>query len=73
MVERVLEYGNLNDVRILADFIGRDVLLRLAREARFSSERTRKFWQQVLEREGMTCTRKLSRDAAASSWRSSSR
>jgi transcriptional regulator with XRE-family HTH domain len=73
VVERVLEYGNLNDVRILAEFIGREDFLQLAREARFSSDRTRVFWQQVLEREGMTCTRKFSREEAASSWRSSTR
>jgi transcriptional regulator with XRE-family HTH domain len=73
VVERVLAYGNLNDVRMLADFIGRRAFLKLASEARFSSDRTRAFWRQVLEREGMTCTRKFSREEAASSWRSSSR
>ena len=72
-VERVLENGNLGDVRILAAFFGRQALLGLAGEARFSSDRTRVFWQQVLKREGMTCTRKFSREEAASSWRSSSR
>ena len=72
-VERVMEYGNLSDVRILVDFIGREAFLSLAGEARFSSDRTRLFWQQALEREGMTCTRKFSREEAASSWRSSNR
>jgi transcriptional regulator with XRE-family HTH domain len=71
VVERVLEYGNLGDVRILAAFWGRDALLALVREARFSSDRTRAFWRQVLEREGMACTKKFSREEAASSWRSS--
>jgi hypothetical protein len=71
VAERVLEYGSLGDIRILADLIGRQALLRLAGEARFSSDRTRVFWQQVLEREGMACTRKFSREEAASSWRSS--
>jgi transcriptional regulator with XRE-family HTH domain len=73
VVERVLEYGSLGDVRILAAFFGREDLLRLVAEARFSSDRTRTFWHQVLKREGMTCTRKFSREEAASSWRSSSR
>jgi transcriptional regulator with XRE-family HTH domain len=73
VVERVLEYGNLGDIRILAAFFGREDLLRLAGEARFSSNRTRAFWQQILEREGVRCTRKFSREEVASSWRSSSR
>jgi len=73
VVERVLENGSLGDVRILAAFLGRETLLGLAGEARFSSDRTRVFWRQVLEREGMTCTRRFSREEAASSWRSSSR
>jgi transcriptional regulator with XRE-family HTH domain len=73
VVERVLDYGNLGDIRILAAFMGREALLNLAGEARFSSDRTRLFWQQALEREGMTCTRKFSREEAASSWRSSNR
>ena len=73
VVERVLELGSLGDVRMLAAFLGREELLRLAAEARFSSDRTRAFWRQVLEREGMQCTRKFSRTEAASSWRSSSR
>jgi len=72
VVERVLEYGNLGDIRILAAFFGREDLLRLASEARFSSDRTQTFWQQILEREGMQCTRKFSREEASSSWRSSS-
>jgi len=71
-VERVLEYGNLGDVRILAALFGREDLLRLVAEARFTSDRTRAFWQHVLEREGMQCTRKFSRREAASSWSGSS-
>lgn len=73
VVERVLDYGDLGDIRILAAFFGREVLLTLAGQARFSSDRTRVFWQHALEREGMACTRRFSREEAASSWRSSSR
>lgn len=71
VVERVLEYGSLGDIRILTALFGREILLNLVGEARFSSDRTRAFWQHVLEREGMACTRKFSREEAASSWRSS--
>ena len=71
VVERVLGYGNLGDVRILAAFFGREDLLRLVENARYSSDRTRTFWQQILEREGVRCTRKCSREEATNSWRSS--
>lgn len=73
VVERVLEYGNLEDVHHLAGHMGRDTFLRYVSGARFSSNRSRVFWQQILSREGMTCTRKYSREEAATSWRSSSR
>ena len=73
VVERVLEYGSLGDVRILAAFFGREELLDLVAKSRFSSKKTRLFWHQVLEREGVSCTRKFSREEAASSWRSSMR
>ena len=73
VVERVLEYGNLEDVHHLVGHMGRDTFLRHVSGARFSSDRTRVFWQQILTREGMTCTRKYSREEVATSWRSSSR
>ena len=73
VVERVLEYGSLGDVRILTAFFGRETLLDLVSQVRLSSDRTRVFWHKVLEREGVKCTRRFSREEAASSWRSSSR
>ena len=73
VVERVLEYGNLDDVHHLVGHMGRDTFLRYVSGAHFSSDRTRVFWQQILSREGMTCTRKYSREEAATSWRSSGR
>jgi transcriptional regulator with XRE-family HTH domain len=71
VVERVLEYGNLVDVRLLSALMGRAAFLRHVSEARFSSDRTRVFWQHMLEREGLKCTRKFSREEAVTSWRSS--
>jgi len=73
VVERVLEYGNLEDVHHLVLYLGRNTFLGHVSGARFSSDRTRVFWQQILSREGMTCTRKYSREEAATSWQSSSR
>jgi transcriptional regulator with XRE-family HTH domain len=72
VVERVLEYGNLDDVHVLVGLMGREGFLRHVSEARFSSDRTRVFWQQMLSKEGLTCTRKFSREEAAKSWQSSS-
>ena len=71
VVERVLEYGNLEDVSVLVGLLGRDAFLRHVCAARFSSDRTRVFWQKILSREGMTCTKRYSREAAATSWQSS--
>jgi transcriptional regulator with XRE-family HTH domain len=73
VIERVIEYGNLDDVRTLVAFIGRQVFLGHAAEARFSSDRTRVFWHEMLSREGIPCTRRFSREGAATSWRSSIR
>jgi len=73
VVERVLEYGNLEDLASLVGLLGRETFLRLVGEARFSSERTRVFWEQVLSREGMKCTRRFSRKEVAKSWLGSNR
>jgi transcriptional regulator with XRE-family HTH domain len=73
VVERVLEYGALDDVHTLVRLLGREAFLGLVAQARFSSERTRGLWRQVLAREGWKCTRRFSRDEAATSWRGSGR
>ena len=73
VVERVLEFGSLDDVRILIALLGRAEFLSLVGDARIESARTRAFWQQMLDKEGVACTRKFSREEAASSWRNSSR
>ena len=62
--ERVLEYGNLEDVRLLRGYYGRDRLLALVQEARFGSARTRAFWTAMLKMEGLSCTKKFSRNTA---------
>jgi transcriptional regulator with XRE-family HTH domain len=64
VVERVLEYGDLEDVRMLCDSLGKNVFLRSAAAAARVSPRTRNFWSQILELEGMECTRKYSRNTA---------
>lgn len=71
VVERVLEYGDLDDVRMLVGLLGRDGFLHRVSEARFGSVRTRVFWERILEREGVQCTRRYSRRGAETSWRAS--
>jgi len=73
VVERVLEFGDLDDIRQLVELMGRDSFLQHVAEARFSLEKSRVFWRQILEREGMPCTTRSFRDEAASSWRASPR
>jgi len=73
VVERVLELGSLPDVRELVDFLGRSTFLEQVSRARFSTARTREFWARVLDKEGVECTTRFSREAAAGFWRSSSR
>jgi len=62
VVERVLEYGDLNDIYALHDSMGREAFLDAAAAAHRVSPRTRSFWLQILEMEGIPCTKKYSRD-----------
>jgi transcriptional regulator with XRE-family HTH domain len=61
---RVLEFGNLDDVRFLVQRYGTRRFVDLAAAARFSSRRTRVFWRSILELEGIPCTNAFSRPAA---------
>ncbi|MDP6490937.1 MAG: helix-turn-helix transcriptional regulator [Kiritimatiellia bacterium] len=64
VVERVLEYGNLDDVLMLHDTIGRKAFLAAVATAHRLSPRTRSFWNQILDMEGIPCTKKYSRNTA---------
>ena len=64
VLERVLEYGSLEDVRILMGVMGRERFLDGVCKARLSSPKTRRFWEKMLALEGRTCTRKYCRDTA---------
>jgi transcriptional regulator with XRE-family HTH domain len=71
LVGRVLEFGNLDDVKLLVRLMGRDAFLRHVSEVRFETEKTRDFWQKILDREGISCTKESFRREAGSFWRSS--
>jgi transcriptional regulator with XRE-family HTH domain len=64
VAERVLEYGNIEDVRMLDRVLGRRTFLTVAAAAVRVSPRTRNFWQRILELEGRPCTTAHSRNTA---------
>jgi transcriptional regulator with XRE-family HTH domain len=64
LVERVLDYGNLDDVRVLRAAMGKAAFLHTAARATRVSPRTRSLWKELLKREGIQCTRKSYRNTA---------
>jgi len=64
VLERVLEYGALPDVRLLMDLMGRKSFLEGVRHARFQSKKTEEFWRSMLRKEGISCTRRRSPSTA---------
>ena len=61
-VERVLEYGALEDVHALQQLLGKARFLHIVAKAERLSPRTRNFWRQILAMEGVSCTRRFSRN-----------
>ena len=68
VVQRVLEMGTLQDVQMLIAYTGKDRFLEVVSEAEFSSDRTESFWQHMLKKENVTCTKKSFRETAKHSW-----
>lgn len=64
VLERVLDYGNLEDVHMLQGLMGRRSFLDVASKATRVSPRTQSLWRQILELEGMQCTTRYSRHTA---------
>lgn len=64
VTERVLEYGNLDDVRLLIQVLGRERFLRIVAASGRLSPRTGRFWKQILDLEGIPCTSGFSRNTA---------
>ena len=64
VVERVLEYGKLDDVDILRKTMGRKAFLNAVAAAGRLSPHTRNFWHQILNMENIKCTKKYSRNTA---------
>ena len=64
VTERVLEFGSLEDIGTLRDFMGLDCFLENVCRAERVSVKTANFWKQILEMEGISCTKKYSRNTA---------
>ena len=64
VVERVLEYGTLADVKMLRDHMGRAAFLAATASAQRMSPRTLNCWRHMLIMEGIPCTKKYSRNTA---------
>lgn len=67
VLERVLEFGNLEDVTMLIAFMGRNRFVAGARRANWQSPRTRAFWLTILG-EDNTCTPTYSPRPAEHFW-----
>ncbi len=68
VLQRVLEYGEIPDVRFLVDKMGRGEFLKNVARIRFTSARTENFWKLILQREGILCTEKFSREEVKTCW-----
>lgn len=69
VVGRVIEHGDLEDVRWLAARLGRDRFLALTADVRYSSARAARLWEGIRDVEGIACTRRRSPPAAGRPWR----
>ena len=60
VVGRVVEHGDLDDIRFLVGRLGTARFLELTGSVRYSSKRASRFWQSIRAMEGTTCTKKRS-------------
>jgi hypothetical protein len=64
VVERVLEYGAMEDVRAVVGYYGRKRFLEVVAGVSRVSPRTAAVWRSILEQEGIPCTKKFFRNTA---------
>jgi transcriptional regulator with XRE-family HTH domain len=58
VVERVIEYGSLEDVQSVINVMGKRMFLKQVSRCRFQSAKTFKFWAEILEKEGVKCMKR---------------
>lgn len=68
VVGRIVEYGDIEDVRFLAGVMGVKRFLQLTESVRFSSKRAARFWELIRTMEGMACTKRRSRPEVEGFW-----
>lgn len=68
VTKRVLEFGTLNDVRLLISYLGRKRFLDITAQIGFSCAKTAVFWKHMLEKENRACTKKSFRQTVGRSW-----
>ena len=68
VVSRIIHYGDLDDVRGIAEVMGRRTFLETISHVRMQSPKVAALWDAVLTLEGLPCTRKHSRPPVASFW-----
>lgn len=64
VAERVLEYGTIEDVIQLRKILGKEYFLDVVALCTRVSMRTLNFWSEILNLEGVSCTKKFSRNTA---------
>lgn len=64
LIERILDLGQIEDVQALIALMGKVPFLQAVATIERLSPRTREFWHQILALEGLSCTKKFSRDTA---------
>jgi transcriptional regulator with XRE-family HTH domain len=69
VVGRVVEHGDLEDVRWLVAKLGTDRFLALTADVRYSSTRAARLWEGIRGMEGIACTKRRSRSEAGPPWR----
>lgn len=64
VVERVLEFGSLSDIALLREYMGKQRFLEVIASTQRLSPKTATFWNNMLHIEGISCTKKYSRNTA---------
>lgn len=68
VLQRVLEWGNVDDVKRLMYLMGRERFLTVVADTKFSSAKTDCFWREMLKKENIPCTKKSFRETAGNYW-----
>ncbi len=67
-IKRILEYGNLEDAKLIIKILGKRKFLQKVMEVKFSSKKTDNFWQNILKKENIVCMRKFSQSKEKNYW-----